>query len=243
MRASRCLVSRTVLPIAAAIVVFGCASNPGAPSSADVKTAFQVTANAGNAAYNTTPLTYTYSASGTSYTASGKSTQSSGGSIALSVDCPATNASPLVTNGTIVFTNWIDSGSGYTINGTLNFSGTTSYTATTIYPMTTALTLTGALTLKGGPDLLDRFRHCRDGLSELGYLVLGGLQRNGDGGRQLRVQRLAALGKTARSRSLVGSRHPLESTSPDGANGGRSGLERMPRWLTAGGVARSDGVR
>ena len=132
--------------VAMTCTTLGCNNGGGAagPSKSDVKTAY----SAMMSGFGYAPAAYfaTYSGTGP-YT----SPYSNGGSI-VATYTSSTNPSsgPWSVTGTITFTNWVDTMSGYTINGTISLSESINAIEGT-YPETITETMTSNLTPTGGP--------------------------------------------------------------------------------------------
>ena len=126
--------------VAAAILISGCpaGSNANPPSTADTTKAFTAMTTAQTTATSSSSMSSGGSGSATFSNPSGT------GSVLVTFSTTGTPPTrPYTVTGTLVFTNWYDASSGYTINGTL---------AVTISMGTVQITdtVTGNLTFSGG---------------------------------------------------------------------------------------------
>jgi len=131
-----------------ALLVLGCSSN-SAPAVADVAKAIvagsmaQQEATATSGADYTVYSNYTVTGSGGTLTVTASNTSGSGSAVVSFTETPSSTY-PWILTGTITFTNWYDTISGYTVSGTLSIKDTFNS------PITYSISLTGSLSLKGG---------------------------------------------------------------------------------------------
>jgi hypothetical protein len=127
-----------------ALVLMGCPSGgAAAPSTADVSKAF----SAMNTAQSYAPAdSQSYYGAGTY--SFGPLSGPNGGSVAITYTVSDPTQSTWTATGTLTFTNWVDTSTGYTINGTVSVSETITGPQSTANAIDA--TITCNLTLSGG---------------------------------------------------------------------------------------------